>query len=172
MSRPWCSGGRPSRPGTVPRQLWQAQCCGKDAVVLVWSRFTATSKGKSRVRKAQSWPWRYELGRLSVEGIRQGRACERGCRRRLVVNANMAFSFQALMGKVIHVFAVFAFDTVCRRQGTGRGRGDVHVARVAVQCTAAATVLRFVRLWHSVSAAGGRAKTSRRSRLPRTMSSS
>ena len=27
-------------------------------------------------------------------------------------------------------FAPFASDTVCRRQGTGRGREDVHVTRV------------------------------------------
>ena len=53
------------------------------ARILAQSGFTATSKGKSRVRETRSWPVRYKLGRLSVEGIRQGRACGRGCQMRV-----------------------------------------------------------------------------------------
>ena len=30
-------------------------------------------------QETQNWPWRYELGRLNVKEIRQGRAARQGC---------------------------------------------------------------------------------------------
>ena len=45
MSRPWCSGGRPSRPGTVPRQLWQAQCCER-CCGTSWKQMHSNFQGK------------------------------------------------------------------------------------------------------------------------------